>query len=56
MHQYILKQHGQKRFRADRNFTWYLVVSTVNANLAHDHSQNGGELTPTIQFRRGLAQ
>ena len=40
----------------DRNFTWYLAVSTFNANLAHVHFQNGGELTPTLHFRRELAQ
>ena len=35
---------------ADRKFAWYLAVSTVNANLAHGHFQNGGEITPTLQF------
>ena len=37
-------------FWADWNFYWYLAVSTVNADLARGHFQNGGELTPTLQF------
>ena len=45
-----------KKLKADRKFSWYLTVSTVNANLAHGHFQNEGELTPTLQFRRELAQ
>ena len=40
----------------DWNFAWYLAVSTVNANLAHGHFQNGGEITPTLQFWRELAK
>ena len=31
-------------------------MSTVNSNLDHGHFKNGGELTPTLQFRRELAQ
>ena len=31
-------------------------MSTINENLAHGHLQNGGELTPTLQFIRELAQ
>lgn len=44
------------KFWADRNFAWYLAVSMVNANLAHGHFQNNGEVVPTLQFRRQLAQ
>ena len=32
-----------------------MSVSTVNANLAHGHIKNGGEITPKLQFRRELA-
>ena len=44
------------KFWDERNFACYLVVSTINENLAHGHFQNGGELTPTLQFIRELAQ
>ena len=41
---------------ADWNFAWYFSVSTSNANLAHGNFQKGGEISPTLQFRRRLAQ
>ena len=44
------------KFWDDRNFDWYLAVSTVNGNLAHGHFQKGGGLTLTLQFRRELDQ
>ena len=45
-----------KKFWSDRNFSWYLAVSTINANLAHEHFQKGGKLSPTLKFLRELDQ
>ena len=38
----------ETKFWSDQNSDCYLSVSTVNANLAHVHFQNWGELTPTL--------
>ena len=45
-----IKTTWATKFWDDRNFSWYLAVSTVNADLARGHFKNGGELTPTLQF------
>ena len=44
------------KFWYERNFNWYLSVSTVSLNIAHGHFQKGHELTHTLQFQRELAQ
>ena len=47
-----IEKTWETKFWSDQNFAWYLAVSTVNTNLAHDHFKNGGELTPTLKFRK----
>ena len=51
----IIERTWAAKFWPDRNFTWYLVVTEVNAALAYGHFRKGGRLIPNLQFRRKLA-
>ena len=42
----------ETKFCAEQNFSWYLVVSTVNANIDHGHFKKGVEMNPTLKFWR----
>ena len=42
------------KFWPARNFSWYLAVTKVNTALADGHFCKGGQLIPTLQFRRKL--
>ena len=42
------------KFWPDRNSAWYLAVTEVNMALVDGHFCKGGQLIPTLQFRRNL--
>jgi hypothetical protein len=51
-----LERTWATKFWPDRNFAWYLAASEVNAALASGHLQHGGNLLPSLEFRRALAK
>ena len=50
-----LERKWVTKFWPNRNFAWYLAVTEVNTALTDGHFRKGGNLIPTLQFRRKLA-